>query len=891
MSNFDLKKAIASWKKSLWAEQGLEPGLIEELEANLLDRVDEYLEDGLEPKAAFEQAMEKSMPVNSREVANEFHKVQGQGNGKPPWQRNRYIWNRMPLHLKVAMRNLNKRKGYALLNIGGLAISLCVSVLIWIYVQDQSSYDQHYEDADRIYRVIYDVTLADERVPQADTGQPVGPALKANFPEVADYGRIRRIGASNTLETELFKLESTDIFVADTTFLNVFSVLFSDGDRETALDEPNTIVLSESLALMLFGETEVVGRTIRYSGVKPPMNMKITGVFPDLDLHTHLGFKALVSYSTYFEPSDLANWMRKSYTYIKLDENNNIGSVRAKIPGFKVKYLNPVFEPRGGEANLIFQPLTDIYLDKPYHGEPYPHGSQTDLKILTAIMAFLLAMSCINYINMATARSVDRALEVGIKKTMGSTRSTLMVQFITESVLMALFAGILAILLSVVILKPYGAITGLNLSFAEFFKANNLLVYGFLTLGVGLVSGLYPAIYLSAFKPGVVLKGKFATSRKGFLLRKGLILTQYAISCIFISGILVVASQTHYIKTKEVGFAKEGLIEVPIPDDISLNHNALPFMDQVRLMPGIRSAALGNQTLHEYRSAGALNLVYEQSGAVKAALSYVYVGQEYIKTIGAEIVEGRDFDPKFNNEYTFLINEKAVEKYGWDQFQQLKWPGWNGDENWKCVGVVSDFNLGESYNEREPMILIHSNYPNIDAKIYIGIANKDLTGTLADIQVVWDDKFPGHPFDYKFVEDQLKALYASDELFLDLILLLGVIILFVTVIGIVGMISFTTELRRKEIALRKVSGASVKAILGLLSRQFINLMILAALIGVPVSYWLSEQWLNNFAERIDFSYWTHLLALPLCLLLTALAVGYHSVKAARSNPVEALRAE
>ncbi len=496
-----------------------------------------------------------------------------------------------------------------------------------------------------------------------------------------------------------------------------------------------------------------------------------------------------------------------------------------------------------------------------------------------------------NYINMATARSVDRALDVGIKKALGSSQVSIMLQFVIEAVLLALFAGIVAVLLCVLLFKTYDDITGLGLSLSQFLSLSNLMTYFGLAAVVGLISGSYPALFLSRFKPGAVLKGKFATSKKGFLLRKSLIIVQYAISSVLITSIIVIASQTHFIKNKDIGYAKEGLIEIPMPDDTDLNQNAGSFIDQVRLMPRIRSAALSHAGMDGYHSAGGTEMNYAKNGPEKVAISYIYVGQEYVKTIGAEMADGRSFDPKFLNDYTFLINETAVEKYGWEAYEQLKWSGWNKDKNWRCIGVVQDFNMGESYKEHTPMMLLYNNDPNIDSKIYIGIANKNLAGALLDIRALWEEKFPGHDFDYVFVEDQLNALYEGEDLFLDLVVLLGSIILLVTVIGIVGLISFTTELRRKEIALRKVSGARISDILSLLSRQFLMLMIMATLFAIPLAYWLSESWLSNFALRIESEVWTHLIALPLCILFTALAVGHHALKAAMSNSVEALRME
>ena len=376
MAAFDLEEAIASWKRSLNKQQGLEPGFIEEIESNLRDRIDDMLEEGMEEAAAFDAAVEKTMP-QPEVLATEYHKAQSLSNRKPPWERKPGLFSKAPMHFKVAIRNLKKRKAYAVLNVMGLAISISLSFLIALYVQDQRSYDRHFANADRIYRVLYDNVIEGETdaIPQADVGQPVGPTLVADYPEVVDVGRIRRIGQVTKLVTEKLEMNTEDIFVADERFLEVFQTPFIAGDPDTALDEPNTIVITASLALRLFDRVDVVGQTITYSSVMPPMDVKITGVMKDHEHNTHMPYQGMVSYSTYFHESDLSNWLRKSYTFIVLNEQNDIGALEAKMPEFKHKYLDAPFEKFSIDANLAFQPLTDIYLGEEDLGSPYPRGN------------------------------------------------------------------------------------------------------------------------------------------------------------------------------------------------------------------------------------------------------------------------------------------------------------------------------------------------------------------------------------------------------------------------------------------------------------------------------------------------------------------------------------
>lgn len=894
MKNFNLEESIKDWKKSLLNHPGMEPGYVEEIEGNLRDRLDDYIEIGHAEEDAFRLAKDKSMP-NLEQLAKEYYKAHSKGLKPAPWERRPTLVSRLPLYLKTSVRNLYKRKIYSILNICGLAISISMSYLIWLYVQDQSSYDRHFEGADNIYRVIYDVTINGEKIPQADVGQPVGPTLKADFPEIIETTRIRRVGLVTQLSYEEKAFESEDVFVADEHFFDVFNIELSAGDKRLALSEPKSMVISEDLAMRLFGRTDVLGEVLQYSSVMPAMGMKITGVMTNLNKHTHIPYQALVSYGTYFYESDLANWLRKSYTYVVLNEVNNIDGLRAKIPDFNDKYLDQVFEKIGGEANLLFQPLTNIHLDKGYLGEPYPQGSRSNLQILTVVMIFLIIMAVINYVNLATAQSVDRALEVGIRKTLGSTRALLIFQFLIESVLLAFFSGLLAIFFCLIVLPEYAVITGLTIDWSLFLNSGHPIYILLLSLIIGLVSGFYPAVYLTSYEPKVILKGRLTSGRNGGLLRKALIVTQYTIASILIVGVLVVTAQTQFIKSKDVGFDKDQIIELSLPDDPLALQKVGVFMEQLRTLPHVRGVSVSEQDLSSFRGAGSQQMLSPDGERVRTTMSYLEVGSDFFNAIGAEVIDGRGFDEVMSNERTFVLNEAAVKAYGWQEAPLGV--VWLNDYQqgepvpWKAVGVIKDFSLGESYLENVPMMIYHVTSVSQRSKLFIGLEGDITKETIQEIESLWDEQFSSYPLSFEYVKDKLGRLYKGEELFLNLISGMGLIIVFITVIGIIGLISFTTEQRKKEIALRKICGATIASILLLLSRQFAGLLIFATSIALPIGYYLSQEWLSSFPLRIELTLWQVLMAIPICAIFTAMALVYHVLKAAKENPVYAMRYE
>lgn len=898
MKKFDLKQHIKDWTSQLRTEQGFEPSDIEELEANLWDRIDALLEEGHDEKSAFEMATEKILS-SPRELANEFYKAKAVNpNVKPPWERSAGFIAKLPAHFKVAIRHMKKRKSYAIMNILGLAVSISFSLLIWMYVDNESGFDQHYQNADRIYRVIFDVRHDGMHVPQADIGQPVGPTMKSDFPEVIEKTRLRRFGATNTFSKGDVAIESSDFFIADADFFKVFSTEVLFGDKETALAAPKTVVLTESLAMQLFGRIDVVGETLIYSGVAPPMDIKITAVIKDLGNKTHLPMRAMISYGTYFDERELINWLRKSYTYVLLDEQNDAQSLRSKLPAFSDQYLAEVLRQRlspTATVQLHLQPLTEIYLADEYLGEPYPHGSKENLQILSTTMIFLLVMACINYVNLSTATAVERSSEVGIRKTLGASRGSLVFKFLSESIFLALMAGVVAILISILLLPYFSEITSLDKRVSDLFSGTNLLGILLLSLTMGLLAGLYPSVYLTRFQPLTALKPGGGVGRRGWL-RKGLIVIQYAIAGSLMIWIFVIDQQIDFAKQRDVGFDKSNILELTLPDNEASLQSVDAFLSELNEWPQIKGVAKTTFDLTSGYGVGSHLMKSPEGEEVNANLAAISVNYGFIKALGAQFIAGGDFNENKPSQRGVLINQSAMEEYGWnDNPLQAKYLSRDRQGNvsgeWDVIGVVSDFKPGASYDIVSPLIMFLDARTKPGMRILVNVNLQNPTVIAPELGKLWERHFPNDMFEFQVLEDRLNRLYAKEETFQELLAVLNLITVLITILGVVGLISFTTEVRKKEIAIRKISGARVETIMTLLSKQFLILLLVAFALAGPIGYYLSSNWLENFSIHVKLTMLPVGYTLLICLLFTIVAISYHALKAARENPVDAMRYE
>ncbi len=802
--------------------------------------------------------------------------------------------------IAITIRSLMKRKVYTVLNILGLATSIAFAFLLWLYVKDQRSYDRHFANAQRIYRINADFNMNGKRDIYSNAPRPIGPTLKADYPQIAAFARMYGMGGLSThtcfLEVDKKRVKTTEIFVADSSVFQIFERVFVEGDPATALSEPNSIVLTESLAVKLFGSEPAFGQSLIVQSSRPK-TVKVTGVVRDELRNSHIPIEAYISWSTYPYQYEMTQWYgAHTYTYILLNESNNIQALRQKVPEFYEKHMKETFENANGTADLMFQPLTDIHLSKEYVWEPNPHGSETNVEALSLVIVFLLVYAVINYVNLATARAVERAAEVGLRKVLGSPRRFLVYQFIAEAVLLAGFSGVFALLLCSVLLPYFNQLADLQLSLLVLLDLKNVLYVLALSVSIGLFAGLYPAFYLSSLNSLRVLKGKFASSAKGELLRKLLVTSQYIIASVLIASILFVGRQTHYIKNRDIGFDRENIVAVRIPADTNVSRRIKPFVDGLRNMPTVAGVTNTYYELEKEANQFTPTLENADGTTFRTGADLITVDPHFLETIGVQLVAGRNFlqGSEAEEDRSILINEMAVKKFGWEENPLGgKYVGYPDSEGkvtkYQVAGVVKDFSLGVSYQTINPLIIFLNNEGG--STLYIRAAAHQGLNALAAAERKWNDLYPGYGFEVYWLNESLEALYQKEEKFLGLLAAFSFVILFIASLGIFGLISYTTQLRRKEIAIRKVLGSPARSIVMLLSKKFAILLLLANSVALPLTYYLVEMWLDNFSYRIDITAGPFAISVFVCAFFTALSLLYHTMQAVWANPVNALSYE
>ncbi len=886
---FDLDKALKAWRKNLRKQQGIEPGYIEELEGNLLDRMEDYIDQGMTEQDAFNKSCEKSL-FKPEDLADEFYKLGKSGSKIPPWRRKSSLFSLVPYQVKIALRYLAKRKSTTLLHVSGFSLSLAFSLLVWLYYADQISYDKHFKNTDRIYRVNAQYTFDGENNIYSNVPRPVAPVMKSTFSEVEDELRIRGIGGLETHTTTLKVgdrlVTSKQAFIAEASFFKFFDYELLSGDPSKALIQPNSIVINEDLAKKLFDKKNALGELINVGD----QDMEVTGVISSNTLNTHLPVGVLVSWSTYPERPD--QWFGGHvYSYVLLNENAQIDILLTKIPSFINQYMAGTLKEINADARFIFQSLASIYLSRPYLWEPYPHGSQTNLNILLLLIGFLLLITTINYVNIANAKSSERMTEIAVRKVLGTARSQLIVQIIIESVILAAISGILALITAVVALPFYNSITGLNFLLAELFTLSHLSLVLFSSVLIGVLSGLYPAYQILSYKPADALAN---INLKGGtpVLRNILVTIQCGISFLLLVAIMVVYEQTSFIKNKDIGYDKKNLLAINLPDYTDDDSAPLNLKHSILNNSFVEGAALADYALSKTTDQWLPTFERPDGTIEEVKLDLLEVDADFVKTIGTTIISGRDFSKDNLTEDAILVNEAAVSAYGWKDPTDLKFLYEDEDENpvkYNVVGVVKDFNIGVSYNYIKPLMVLRND--NVSKYLYTRIDRNRNESYLSELKGIWENHYPNHAFDYQYVEQSLSSLYYKEDNFLRILVVFSVIIVFATCLGIVGLISQVVTTRRKEIAIRKLIGLSYTQIMVLLSKGFFRIQILAVLLVLPLSYYLTREWLRNFEIKIAIDILPYILSFAICLFFSLLTLFFHITNAASERPVHALKNE
>lgn len=812
-------------------------------------------------------------------------------------------------YLKFAIRTFWKDKFYTLLNIVGLAIGIAVSIIILLYLQNDLTYDKHHVQHEQIYRLVTNVKGPGVEFHTASAAREMGPMLSDDFPEIRSFVRLQGMG--RTLVTVLGEGEENlyneeDWARADSTIFNVFTHPFREGNPTTALREKNSVVLTETLARKYFGEKEALGKTLLLYEEKE--NFTVTGVIEDLPDNSHVKFDALISF---IEPREWAMqdgefnseaiWNPDVFTYLMFPEGYNTADFFDKLPPFHEKYIKPFGDKVSSELWFYLEPLADVHFHSEQGGDQ-PQGNFAYVYAFGGIGLFILLLACINYMNLATARSGNRMKEIGMRKALGSSRRALIFSFLGESVLLAVLALLIALGLVALVLyaTPFNDLIEKNLSLN--LLQNPTLLFGAIgiTLFIGIISGLYPAFYLPAISTVQSLKGTFKSSSSGIVLRKALVILQFTISIAVVICTLLMQDQISYVRSQELGFNREHLLLIPIQD--TLVQNQLPYikneLEQYNGVAGttisynVPGLSVGNQVFQ----------VEIDSNLTTQAFRTFFVGEDYLQTMDISLLAGRDFREDLAGDTdgkSFIINEAAAKELGWYKPSQegakledalsgrLKF--FHGEELGNVIGVVQDFNVSSLHNAIEPTIIIPANEPG--GVFYARLKGEDLPETMDFIEEKWAAYDPNHPFEYEFLDESFDELYRADERQSSLISVLSGICLFISLLGVLGLSAFTAEQRTKEVGVRKVLGASVPQIVYLLFKDVMVLVVVASLIAAPIAYWLIDRWLQDFAYRTDVNILLFILASVVALLIAFATMSFHSMKAARRNPVVSLRYE
>jgi putative ABC transport system permease protein len=805
--------------------------------------------------------------------------------------------------IKTALRSLVRDKYYSAINILGLAVGLTVAILIILYIYDELTFDRYHERHDRIYRLESDFTLDNKPNKFAVTQGPLGPTLMDEYPEIVNYARCVPVGTLYLKDGEN-EFQEDSLWFADSTFFDLFTHPFVYGDPDKALTRPNTMVITESFARRHMGKENPLGKTLRDIDNHV---YEVTGVISDLPSNSHFKFNGLISVATVGERigADRLNdrsagsfWNVGIYTYVLLGENSSFQDVLDKFPGFYDKYMKEVGDQIKGSFTLMGTPLADVHLNPENLGYDLPKGNRSYIFIFLFAAAFILIIASINYMNMATARSARRSREVGMRKVAGSSRQLLIRQFLGESVLIALLSFLISIVLVRLLLPLFNDLTGKSIGLG-FLEMKEVYLAGLgIALLVGVLSGLYPAFYLSGFNPVVVLKGFASSGRGGESFRKALVLVQFTISVILVIGTMTVSGQLRFMKTTELGFDKENVIVMTVRDT-TLQKSFDSFREELLSNPDI--LAVSQSSSNPGSNVGIIVQRIEGEGGelVDKGVNLYGVGYGYTDMMGIEIIQGRGYDRNMGTDASdaFIINETAAREFGWGedavgkrwQFGiQLAGPP---NRDGKVVGVFRDFHYASLHNKIEPIVLILQDNPRNLQLFDIRTSGKNTEAVLSFIDSKRSEFGDRYPFEYDFLADNLNEYYRAEIVIGRIFRYFTILTIFIAALGLLGLSAFMAQQRTREIGIRKVMGSSVSGVVILFLKEFSKWVLIANLIAWPVAWYGMNRWLQDFQYRIDISVWLFAGALLLSLAVALITVFWQSMRVALINPAESLKYE
>ncbi len=880
---FDLEKEIKTWTRKLRKNPGYEDGDIEELESHLRDRIDVLIEAGEPKKIAFEMALAEIGDVDT--IGKELYKTTTTKLYLD--DSSEMNWGILNNFVKIAFRTISRNKLYATLNIFGLVIGITSALFIYLFIQNEMNYDSSHVNGDRIYKVNREI----ERDLGSDiagvTSAPFKNGLEAEFPDMIEMATHLGPGDGVVTVDDKNFMESR-FYMADENFFQVFSFPFMYGDPVTALDDPNSLVLSSETAEKYFGSENPVGKSVIVDGGD---SFEITGVFEVPEgTSNHFNFDLVTSINTFKEARFYSEWgWNQVHTYIMLPEQVSVENLNAQLPGFMNKYFGDNMVEMNRRVDIALVPLKDVYFANNVAFDwQIEHGSKSTLYVFGIIAILIILVAGVNFINLATARSVSRSKEVGIRKTLGARQLVLFSQFMAEAIIMAFLAGIISFAI-VFLTKPYFELV-IGSDIAISLISLDIIGFTFIVLLVtGFLAGIYPAFFLSSFRPIKALKEKISFGTSQTLTRKGLIVFQFVISSLLIIGVLIINQQMNYITNKSLGFQPDQLVDVSL-NNRTARSNLPQMLEQFKTIPGVEEVSVMSGSpggFFDNFSFGVEN--HDQV----LTMNTLFIDDMFTEVFDLDMIAGRDFDKAYSTDSAsaIIINQSAAEYLGWTTEEAIGKQIRNMyvDEVPRTViGVVEDFHFASLHTQIEPLVVsMTRDYRNVVLKV----STENLSGLLPQITDVWNTFSPLYEIEYQFVDEQFAQLYASESRQSKVLFAFSIIAVGIACLGLFGLATFNAEKRSKEMGIRKVLGASTSDLLFVFNREVLSIIGVSFLLAIPLTYFLAEQWLQNYAYRTSSGIGSYLIAGGIVMLLTIITVSYQTLKVAWANPIESLKDE
>ena len=790
-------------------------------------------------------------------------------------------------YLRIAFRNLWRHKGFSLLNIIGLTMGMVAFFLIFLYIRFEVSYDNMHSKADRIYRIVSDLKMPTETLHPNCPAMAVVPHMAGELQEVETAVRVGMNGSWLVYQGDKSFMED-DVAMADSDFFKVFDFPLVKGNPRTALKDPFSIVLTETTAKKYFGDANPIGQSLTLTRGK--FNATVTAVMKDIPENSQIKANLILSINTMSQRINRGmddQWDNYGPSgYVLLKPGVNAAAFQAKLPAFLEKMDGSRMRRDKEQITLLLEPLRSVYLYSTRDGSKT--GNITNVYIFSIVGVFVLLIACINFVNLTTARSVDRAKEVGIRKVVGALKGQLARQFIGESVILCLIAWLLAVGLTAVLIPLFNQLAGKTISPGIFSQAGDLLILLGIAVLIGVAAGIYPALVLSSFQPVAVLKGRFATGTRGIVLRKALVIVQFTIATALIIGTLVVYNQLRFMRSQDLGFSKDQKIILDTRGDTA----KIAFEHEISRLPGVMNVTMSG-SIPGGGNPGAYSVVENVRGEMQVTtLDLYFVDFDYIPAFKIKMVAGRPFSRDFmlDTTHSMILNETAVKELGYPSPQQAigkKFTQWGRDGT--IIGVMKDFHFRSLQEVIRPLSMRIE--PQACDLLTVTVDGPHIPTAVASFERLWKRMLPDRPYTYYFLDEFFDKQYRAEDRFGRLFLYFAVLAIFISCLGLMGLASYSTLQRTKEIGVRKIVGASVGNIVVLLSKDFLILVGLSFVIAAPLAWFFCHGWLQGFAYRIDIYWWIFFAAGMLAVLIALITISFQAIKAALANPIVSLRTE